>query len=118
MIINLTNEIFIEKIFDYKSEKEWKYKGGLPAIIDFWAPWCGPCKMIGPILEDLDKEYDNKIQIFKINTDEEQELAESFGIQSIPTLLFISKVEKPQMAMGALSKQSFKKVIEEVLKVS
>lgn len=113
----LTKETFLEKVFDFENNTEWNYKGELPAIIDFYADWCGPCKTVAPILEELDEEYDGKINIYKINTDEQQELAGAFGIQSIPSILFIPVDEQPQMAAGALPKEAFKEVIQDVLKV-
>ena len=112
---HLTKETFLTKVFDYENNKEWKYAGELPAIIDFYADWCGPCKMIAPILEELSKEYNGKIKIYKVDTEKEQELASVFGIRSIPSILFIPAEGQPQMATGALPKQSFKKAIEEIL---
>jgi len=117
VVEHLTKETFLTKVFDYENKKEWEYQGELPAIIDFWAPWCGPCKMVGPILEALDKEYEGKIQVYKVNTDEEQELAGAFGIQSIPSLLFVPKEGQPQMAVGALPKSTFQSAIKDVLGV-
>ena len=117
MVEHLTKETFMTKVFDYENNKEWQYQGELPAIIDFWAPWCGPCKMVGPVLEALDKEYEGKIQVYKVNTDEEQELAGAFGIQSIPSLLFVPKEGQPQMAVGALPKSTFQSAIKDVLGV-
>lgn len=114
---NLTNETFIEKVFDYTAGPEWSYKGNTPAIIDFYADWCGPCKTIAPILEELDAEYGDKLTIYKVNTEVERELAAVFGIQSIPSLLFIPLEGLPQMAMGALPKASFENVIKEVLNI-
>jgi len=114
---NLTKETFLEKVFDYEKEKEWKYNGELPAIIDFWAPWCGPCRMVGPVLEKIAEEYAGKLVVYKINTDEEQELAGAFGIQSIPSILFIPLNGQPQMAVGALPKASIVDAIKEVLGV-
>ena len=111
----LTKKDFIEKIFDYENEKEWKYKGELPAIIDFYADWCGPCKSVAPALEELSNEYEGKLNIFKIDTEAEQELSEVFGIQSIPTFLFIPMSGAPMMQKGALPKKAFKDVIEERL---
>jgi thioredoxin 1 len=113
--VHLTTTDFKEKIFNYETEKEWKYEGTLPAIIDFYADWCQPCKMVAPVLEDLAREYAGKIMVYKVNTEEEQELATVFGIKSIPTLLFIPKEGQPQAAMGALPKQTFEKVINDVL---
>lgn len=117
MIEHLTAETFKEKVFDYVNEKEWKYKGDKPAIIDFYADWCSPCKMLAPILEEIDKEYNGKIQIYKINTEEEQELSYAFGIQSIPSILFIPMDEQPRMAVGALPKNNLEEIIKDVLKV-
>ena len=115
---HLTQETFKEKIFNYEKNKDWKFEGDKPAIIDFYADWCGPCKMVAPILEELSSEYDGKLNIFKVNTEEQQELAAAFGIRSIPSILFIPKEGQPQMSMGALPKETFKKTIEDVLKVT
>jgi len=115
---HLTNETFKEKVFNYESNKEWKFEGEIPAIIDFYADWCGPCKTIAPILEELQAEYGEKLNIYKVNTEEQKELSSVFGIQSIPSLLFIPKEGQPQMAMGALPKETFKQAISEVLSVS
>ena len=115
---HLTNETFKEKIFNYEANKEWKFEGETPAIIDFYADWCGPCKVVAPILEELKAEYGDKLDIFKVNTEEQRELSSVFGIQSIPSLLFIPKEGQPQMAMGALPKETFKQAISEVLSVS
>ncbi len=117
MIVHLTAETFKEKVFDYVNEKEWKYKGDKPAIIDFYADWCSPCKMLAPILEEIDAEYNGKIQIYKINTEEEQELSYAFGIQSIPSLLFIPIDEEPRIAVGSLPKNNLEEIIKDVLKV-
>ena len=113
--ISLTTQGFKEKVFNYETEKDWKYQGELPAIIDFYAEWCSPCKMVAPILEELSIEYDGKILIYKVNTDIEQELASVFGIQSIPTILFIDANGEPMMQPGAFPKHVFKKLIEENL---
>ena len=113
----LTKEKFLEKVFDYEKNTDWKFEGDKPAIIDFWAEWCGPCKMVAPVLEELSEEYKDQINIYKVDTEQEQELAAAFGIQSIPSLLFIPVDDKPQMAAGALPKDSFVKIIDEVLNV-
>lgn len=113
--IQLTTATFKEKVFNYEVEKEWKYAGTLPAIIDFYADWCGPCKMVAPVLEELSKEYEGKLIIYKVNTDIEQELSAIFGIQSIPTMLFIDANGEASMQPGAYPKHVFKKIIEENL---
>lgn len=115
MTKHLTKQEFLENIFNYEQNTEWKYSGSLPAIIDFYADWCGPCKMVAPVLEELSEEYSGKINIFKVDTEAEQELAAVFGIQSIPSLLFIPMDGQPQMAKGALPKNAFKEAIENVL---
>lgn len=112
---HLTSETFKQKVFNYEVNKEWKYEGQLPCIIDFYADWCGPCKMVAPVLEELSKEFEGKINIFKVNTEEQQELAAAFGIQSIPSILFCPMNEQPQMAMGALPKQTFVQAINDIL---
>jgi thioredoxin 1 len=106
---------FKEKIFDYEKDQEWKYNGELPAIVDFYADWCGPCKAVAPVLEELSNEYKNKLVIYKIDTDKEMELSSLFGIQSIPTLLFIPTEGAPMMQKGALPKNILQQVIEEKL---
>ena len=113
--IQLTTQDFKDKIFDYEHEKDWNFKGPLPVIIDFYADWCGPCKMVAPVLEDLSKEYENKLIIYKVNTEKELELSSLFGIQSIPTFLFIPVDGDPMMQPGALPRNAFKQVIEEKL---
>ncbi len=115
---HLTKQTFLSKIFDYEKNNEWKYTGELPAVIDFWAEWCGPCRMVGPIVEELSTEYAGKVNFYKVNVDEEQELAGVFGIRSIPSLLFIPKEGQPKMAVGALPKEAFKEAIEKELSVS
>jgi len=117
MAQNITKQDFIDKVYDFENEKEWKFKGSVPAIIDFYADWCGPCKMVGPVLEKLSAEYEGKLNIYKVNTEHEQELSSAFGISSIPSILFIPMDDKPQMATGALPKETFKQVIKDVLKV-
>ncbi len=113
--IKLTTEKFKELVFNYDTEQEWKYLGSLPAIIDFYADWCGPCKMVAPILEELSETYDGKLLIYKVDTEVELELAGAFGIQSIPTLLFIPANGQPMMQPGALPKNVLKDVIEQEL---
>lgn len=117
MIEHLTSETFKNKVFNYETNQEWKYSGELPALIDFYADWCAPCKMVAPILEELAGEYDGKLNIYKVDTEDQRELAALFGIQSIPSLLFIPKEGQPQMAMGALPKDTFKQAFKDVLNV-
>jgi len=115
MIEHLTKETFLQKVFDFEKNQEWKFEGNLPCVIDFYADWCGPCKMVAPILEELAGEYDGKVNIYKIDTEAEQELAGAFGIRSIPSILFVPKDGQPQMAVGALPKDAMKNAINEVL---
>mgnify|MGYP006267373263 FL=1 len=117
MTQNLTKDDFLNKVFNYENNQEWKFEGDKPAIIDFYADWCGPCKMVAPVLEELSEEYSEKLDIYKIDTDAEQELAQVFGIQSIPSMLFIPMGDKPQMAVGALPKDSIKQAMKDVLAV-
>ncbi|PLX01175.1 MAG: thioredoxin [Marinilabiliales bacterium] len=118
MIEHLTKETFKEKVFNFEQNKDWKFEGEIPAVIDFYADWCAPCKMVAPILEELQEEYNGKLNIYKVNTEQESELSGMFGIQSIPSILFIPKDGQPQMAMGALPKDTFKKAFADVLSVS
>ncbi|MCB0409008.1 MAG: thioredoxin [Flavobacteriales bacterium] len=113
--INLTNEKFKSDIFNYEESQDWNFKGELPAIIDFYADWCGPCKMVAPILEELSEEYAGKINIYKVNTEIEQELSAAFNIRSIPSILFIPKEKQPMMQAGALPKNVLSEVIEKEL---
>ncbi len=114
--IELTKEDFLTKVANFESNpKEWKYLGDKPALIDFYASWCGPCKTIAPILEELASEYGDSIVIYKINTEKEPELAAAFGIRSIPSLLFVPMDGKPQMSQGAMGKADLKKAIDSVL---
>lgn len=113
----LTTQEFKEKIFNYERDKDWKYAGALPAIVDFYADWCGPCKMVAPILEELSAEYEGRVVVYKVDTEKEAELSAVFGIQSIPTLLFIDVEGNPSLQAGALPKHQLKKIIEEELLV-
>jgi len=117
MLEHLTKETFKQKVFNYETNKEWKFEGDKPCLIDFYADWCGPCRMVAPILEELATEYDGKINIYKVDTEQERELAGMFGIQSIPSILFVPSEGQPQMSLGALPKDTFKKVFKDVLKV-
>ncbi|VAW28210.1 Thioredoxin [hydrothermal vent metagenome] len=112
---HLTKQTFSEKVFDYEANKEWKFEGKLPCIIDFYADWCQPCKIVAPILEELAVEFDGKINIYKVNTEQEVELASAFGIRSIPSMLFCPAEGQPQMAVGALPKETLIQAINDVL---
>ena len=114
--IMLTKQDFLEKVMNYeKNQGGWVYEGDKPALIDFYADWCGPCRQVAPVLEELAKEYEGKIYIYKVDTQKEQELAAVFGISSIPSFLIVPQEGKPQMARGALPKETFKQIIDEVL---
>ncbi len=114
---HLTSDTFKTKVFNYETNKEWKFEGTNPCIIDFYADWCGPCKMVAPIMEELSQEYKGKVDIYKVDTEDQQELAAIFGISSIPSILFVPKEGQPQMATGALPKEAFVEIItEELLK--
>ena len=117
MTEQLTKETFLEKVFNFSENKEWKYEGDGPCIIDFYADWCGPCKAIAPVLEVLSQEYAGKINIYKVDTEVEQELSAAFAIRSIPSMLFCPKEGEPQMAQGALPKQELERIIKDVLAV-
>jgi len=114
---HLTLETFKTKVFDFEKNKEWKFEGDKPCIIDFYADWCQPCKMVAPVLEELANDYDGKLNIYKVDTEAERELSAVFGIRSIPSILFVPMDAQPQMAAGALPKNAFEKAIEDVLGV-
>jgi thioredoxin 1 len=118
MTEHLTKETFLSKVFNYEKNAEWKYEGEKPCIIDFYADWCGPCKMVAPVLEELAKDFEGKIDVYKVNTEEELELAGVFGIRSIPSFLFVPASGQPQMAMGALPKETFVKAFKDVLGIA
>lgn len=114
-VIQMDKQMFIDKVFDYTNSKEWKYKGDKPCIIDFYADWCRPCKMIAPILESLADKYKEDIYIYKIDTEVQRELAAAFGIRSIPSVLFCPMEGQPQMTQGALPKDQYEQIINEHL---
>lgn len=115
-VVHLTKAEFMEKVYNYeKNPGEWKYEGDKPAVVDFYADWCGPCRMVAPVLEELAVEYAGQIIVYKVNTDEEQELSAAFGIRSIPSLLFIPLEGTPQMAQGAMPKSELRRAVEEIL---
>jgi len=117
LVESLTKDSFLQKVFNYEQNKKWKFEGSLPCIIDFYADWCGPCKMVEPVLKELAQEYQGKLNIYRVDTQAQQELAAAFGIQSIPSMLFVPLNDKPQMAVGALPKKILENAIKEVLKV-
>ena len=114
--IHMNKEMFIERVMDFETNKEqWVYRGDKPAVIDFYADWCKPCKLIAPIMDELAEEYKGQIYIYKVDTQVERELASIFGIRSIPAVLFIPMEGKPQMSTGALPKETFKSAIDDFL---
>ena len=117
MMEHLTKESFKNKVFDFESNQEWSFAGDKLCIIDFYADWCNPCKVVAPILENLAEEYEGKVDIYKVDTEKEQELASMFNIRSIPSILFVPKDGKPQMSMGALPKENFVQAIKDVFQV-
>ncbi len=114
-VIVMNKKMFIDRVFDYENASEWKYKGDKPAIIDLYADWCGPCRQVAPIMKELAKEFDGKIQIYKVNVDKEKELAALFDATSIPLFVFIPMDGDPQLFRGAADKDTYRKVINEFL---
>ena len=115
---DLTKSEFIEKVFDFENEKEWKFKGEKPAILDMWASWCNPCKTLAPTFEELSKEYEGMIDFYKINIEDEPEIASEFKVRSVPSIFFINtNGELPQLAVGALSKSKFKELIKTIFDI-
>lgn len=117
-VAQLTNDDFKKVIFNYETEKDWKFSGKKPVIIDFYADWCAPCRQLSPLIEEIAKEYEGKIQVYKVDTEKEKALAQNLGITALPTLLFIPVEGSPQVTMGALPKESLVQAITEVLKVT
>lgn len=115
VVIQMNKDLYLKDIADYRNTKEWKFKGNLPAVIDFYADWCGPCRQVAPLMKELAKEYEGKITIYKVNVDEEKELATAIGIESLPTILFIPMKGDPQVIIGSADKATFKKAIDQVL---
>lgn len=115
-VIHLTKAEFLDKVYNFeKNPNDWKYEGDKPAIVDFFATWCGPCNALSPIMEELAEEYGGKIYIYKVDVDQEEDLAAAFGIRSIPTLLFVPLNGKPTITQGALPKSDLKKMIDQHL---
>lgn len=117
-VVKLNTELFKKQVFNYEKSKEWKYEGDKPAIIDFYADWCAPCRQLSPIIEELAKEYDGKIVVYKVDTEAETELTRNLGISGLPTLLFIPSEGKPSVPMGLVPKETLKKAINDILKVN
>ena len=117
MVEHLTKSDFLSKVFNFEKNDSWRYEGQLPAIVDFWAEWCGPCKMISPILDEIARQYEGKINVFKVNTDEQPDVASVFNVMSIPSLVFIPLNDMPRLSVGALPKASMMKLVHEVLQV-
>jgi thioredoxin 1 len=116
MVTVLNNADFLQKVYNYEANpKEWKFEGDKPVIVDFYATWCGPCKSLAPIMEEIAEEYNGKINIYKVDVDKEMRLAAVFGIRSIPTLLFIPKNGEPKLSQGVLPKDTLKEIIEKEL---
>ena len=114
--INLTKVEFLKKVADIENNPtEWEYLGDKPAIIDFYATWCGPCKVVSPIMDELAEDYNDKIYVYKVNIENEEELSAVFGIKSIPSVLFIPIDGTPRIAVGAMTKSEYEKAIHEVL---
>jgi len=113
--VDLTKSEFQSKVFDFEKSSEWNYQGDVPCVIDFYATWCGPCKRVAPIMEDLAGQYNGKIRVYKIDTDKEPELAKAFNITSIPAVLFVPMKGQPQMNVGAMQKADYEKIINEFL---
>lgn len=115
-VIQMNNQMFVDKVFDYATgSTDWKYKGDKPAIIDFYATWCGPCRVVAPIMKSLAEEYKDQIVVYKVDTDKEKELSAAMGIQSLPTVIFIPKTGQPQIIVGSADKKTFQRAVEEVL---
>ncbi len=117
-VILLDKAAFIDQVFDFENNKEWAYKGEKPAIIDFYADWCGPCKMLSPVLAELQDDYNGNLQVYKVDTDRSKELAAAFGIRSLPTVVFVPLKGEPKAILGFVPKEQLEKMISEHLKIS
>ncbi|MGM0375436.1 MAG: thioredoxin [Bacteroidota bacterium] len=116
-VITLDKDAFINQVFDYENNSDWNYKGDKPAIIDFYADWCGPCKKLSPLLEELQSDYDGKIQVYKVDTEKSKDLAAAFGIQSLPTIVFVPMDKEPQAVLGFVPKEKLTQMVSNILKV-
>jgi len=116
-VVMLTNDSFKKLVFNYVENKEWKYEGKQPAIIDFYADWCAPCRQLSPLVDEIAKEYKGKIVVYKVDTEKEKELTQSIGITGLPTLLFIPAEGQPRISMGFIPKESLVKAVNEILMV-
>lgn len=115
VVIQMNKDLYLKNVADYNNTKEWKFKGDKPVVIDFYADWCGPCRMVAPLMKELAKEYEDQIVIYKVNVDNESELAAALGIKNLPTILFIPKKGDPQVIVGSADKSTFKRAIDQVL---
>ena len=114
-VVYLTTDQFRERIFDYKTEREWNYRGNRPCVIDFYTTWCGPCKRLAPIMEELSQAYCDQVVFYKVDTERERELAYTFGINSIPQVLYIPVEGKPMLLQGLYPKENIIGIIDEFL---
>ncbi|MBN2664280.1 MAG: thioredoxin [Bacteroidales bacterium] len=115
LVTILDSQGFITKVFDFNNSQDWHYNGTAPCVIDFYADWCGPCKMVSPIMDELAEDYEGKIIFYKVDVDQAQDVAAAFGIQSIPSVLFVPMTGQPQMAVGAMEKQGYVNAINQVI---